>query len=110
MQDLVILALAAATSAAAYLVGRRRFGFPPGGLRSAAARLLECLGLAVLFLLANQALGIVVILAARAVTGGFVSLYTVSDVTLVVLSLLQALLFAWWRHTPEGRPEGSKSP
>jgi hypothetical protein len=110
MQDLFILALAAATSVAAYLVGRWRLGLPPGGLRSASARLLECLGLLVLFLLGNQALGIAAILAARAVTGGFVSLYLVDDVSLVVLSLLQALVFAWWRHTSDGRHEGRKIP
>jgi hypothetical protein len=52
----------------------------------------------VLFLLGNQALGVAVIVAARAVTGGFVSLYMVDDVSLVVLSLFQALLFAWWRR------------
>jgi hypothetical protein len=98
MQVVLILALVAITSIAAYLVGRRRLDLAPGGLRSAAVRLLECLGLAVLFLLGNQALGVAVIVAARAVTGGFVSLYMVDDVSLVVLSLFQALLFAWWRR------------
>lgn len=110
MQDLFILVLAAATSVTAYLVGRRRLGLPPGGLRSASTRLLECLGLAVLFLLGNYALGVAAILAARAVTRGFVSLYLVDDVILVVLSLLQALVFAWWRQTAERRPEERKSP
>jgi hypothetical protein len=98
MQEAFILALAAVTSLAAYLVGRRRLGLSPRELRPAAARLLECLGLTVLFLLANQALGIATIVAARAVTGGFVSLYLVDDVSLVLLSLLQALTFAWWRR------------
>jgi len=98
MQVVFILALIAVTSVAAYLVGRRRLGLAPGGLPSAAARLLECLGLAVVFLLGNQALGVAVIVATRAATGGFVSLYLVDDVSLVVLSVCQALLFAWWRR------------
>jgi hypothetical protein len=100
MQTVLILALVAATSVAGYLIGRRRLGLAPGALRPAAARLLECLGLAVLFLLGNQALGVAAIVAARAVTGGFVSLYMVDDVSLLGLSLLQALLFAWWRRSP----------
>jgi hypothetical protein len=105
MQDLFILALAAVTSWAAYLVGRRRLRLTPGGLRSAAIRLLECVGLAVLFLLANHALGIAAIVAARAVTGGFVSLYLIDDASLGVLSVLQALVFAWWRHGLGNRAE-----
>jgi hypothetical protein len=106
VQDLFILALAAVTSCAAYLVGRWRLRLTPGGLRSASVRLLECVGLALLFLLANHALGITAIVAARAVTGAFVSLYLVDDASLVVLSLLQALVFAWWRHGLGGRTEG----
>src|SRR5262245_12452421 len=99
MQELLILALVAITSVAAYWMGRRRLGLAPAGLRPAVTRLLECLGLTVLFLLGNQALGIAAIVVARAVTGGFVSLYLVDDVSLAVLSLLQALLFAWWRRS-----------
>src|SRR5262245_53339425 len=103
MQEAFILALIATTSVVAYVVGRWRLGLSPGRLRPAAARLLECLGLAVLFLIGNQALGVAAILAARALTAGFVSLYLVDDTSVAVLSLLQALLFVWWRHTPAGR-------
>ena len=82
MQDLFIPAVVAVTSCAAYFVGRWRLRLTPGGLRSASVRLLECAGLVVLFLLGNHALGIAAIVAARAVTGRFVSLYLVDDVTL----------------------------
>lgn len=109
MQDVFIPAVVAVTSCAAYFVGRWRLRLTPGGLRSASIRLLECVGLVVLFLLGNHALGIAAIVAARAVTGRFVSLYLTDDVTLGVLSLLQALVFAWWRHAPTGRPEERKS-
>ena len=103
MQDLFILALVAVTSAPPTSSAGGASGSRPAGSDRRLSGLLECVGLVVLFLLGNHALGIAAIVAARAVTGGFVSLYLIDDVTLGVLSLLQALAFAWWRHTPTGR-------
>lgn len=97
MQDLFIIGLVGVTSVAAYLIGARGLRLPRRGLAPAAGRTLECVGLTLLFFGANLAVGVAVVLAARAVTRGFVSLYLADDVVLLPLSLLQALLFAWWR-------------
>jgi len=45
----------------------------------------------------NLALGLVVILGLRALTHRFVTVYTLNDATLAVLSLLQALVLHCWR-------------
>jgi hypothetical protein len=74
---------------------RRRLG-------SAAARTLETIGLAVVFLFLNVAVGFGLALVARKVAGGFVSLYLNDDATIVALSALQALVVQWWRE-PEAR-------
>jgi hypothetical protein len=94
------------TSAALYAAGRRR-GWSARALRPAAARLLECLGLALALLLMNVAAGVLTVLVLRAATGGFVSLYVATDSSLAPLSLAQAVLFQWWRALggpPEARP------
>jgi hypothetical protein len=90
----------AATSAAAVWLGRNR---SRRRLASAAGKALETAGLAVAFLLANLGLGVVAALVARAATGGFVSLYVNDDVSVLVLSALQALVMQWWRE-PEREP------
>jgi hypothetical protein len=59
---------------------------------------LESLGLGVLFLLANLAVGAALILGVRSLTGHFVSIYLISDMTLPILSLVQALVFQRWRE------------
>ncbi len=105
MDDAVILTLVGLTSLGAYLVGARRLGLEARALRAAAGRALECIGLTLVCAVANVALGFAGILVARVLTGGFVSLYTVNDVTLLLLSLLQALVFAWWRADAT-RPDG----
>jgi len=97
VKELVILTLVGATSVAAYLIGARGLGLPGRALGVATGRMLECLGLTLLFFGANLAAGVLAILAARALTGGFVSLFLVNDAILLPLSLLQALIFAWWR-------------
>jgi len=85
------------TSLAAFLVGTRRLGLTAGRLRRAGARTLDCVGLGLVFLLANLLIGAAAILGLRALTGAFVSLYFLNDATLAVLSGLQALVFQWWR-------------
>ncbi len=59
--------------------------------------MLECVGLTLLFFGANLGVGVLAVLAARALTRGSVSLYLADDLILLPLSLLQALVFAWWR-------------
>lgn len=97
MRSLVLLGLVAATSLGAVVLGARGLGLDRRALRGAAGHALEWAGLATLFLAANAAVGVVVILALRALTGAGISVYAVSDRVLVVLSALQAALFQGWR-------------
>jgi hypothetical protein len=51
------------------------------------------------FLLLNAVLGAGAIVGARALTGYFVSVYLMSDATLVLISGLQGLIFCcWWQR------------
>jgi hypothetical protein len=93
----VLLGLVALSSLLAYLVGTRGFALPPAGLRPALVRLLELIGITVVFFAVNVAVGVAAILALRATTRSFVSIYTLNDITLVALSALQGVLFELWR-------------
>lgn len=97
MEQKVILGLVAFSSLLAYLAGTRGFALPPGGLRPALTRLLELVGITVVFFALNVAVGIVVILGVRIATPAFVSIYVLNDITLVALSALQGVLFELWR-------------
>jgi hypothetical protein len=104
-----ILGLVACTSLAAYVIGARGLGLSRRGLRVAVGRMLECVGLTLVFFAANLALAMLLILAARRLTRGFVSLYLANDLALAGLSLLQALIFAWWWTPPtEDKGEGGQ--
>ena len=59
---------------------------------------LECVGLTVVFFVANLALGAALTVVVRAMTPLFVSLYLSGDVSLLVLSALQALVYQRWRR------------
>jgi hypothetical protein len=116
MEQIFIPVLVGVTSFAAYLAGTRGLGLSGRGIRTAVRKMLECLGMILVFLGLNVATGVIVILAARALTGGFVSLYLAADATLLGLSLIQGLAFQWWRDLSspwppecprqEGRGEG----
>jgi len=100
MELLVIVGLVALTSVGAYIVGTRILALERVTLRLALGEALECLGLTVVFLIVNLAAGLTSIFGFRALTGRFVSVYWLNDVSLAVLSLLQALVFhRWWRPT-----------
>jgi len=96
------LVLVALTSLGAILLEVRRQARPFVSLRAAAARALEATGLTLVFFLANVATGALLTVAARALKVTFISIYLSTDVTLLVLSLLQALVYQRWR---EGRLE-----
>jgi hypothetical protein len=98
MAQAVVLILAAATSTGALLIGVRAFGLRPSDLGRAAGRMLECVGVTLIFCAMNLALGLAVILVGRSLTGAFVSTYLMSDVTLLGVSCLQGLLFHCWRE------------
>ena len=104
-----VLILAGLTSVGTYIVGVRGLGLPRDGLRSAFGKACEAIGLTLIFFLLNLITGIIAILATRMFMGRFVSLYYLSDATLLVLALLQALTFQAWRagsrrsHAPDVR-------
>jgi hypothetical protein len=98
MEGPFLLALVGLTSLCAVLAGAKGLGLSPGALRHAAGRMLETIGLTLVFVLGNLAVGGTAILVARALTGAFVSLYLAADETLLALSLLQALIFREWRE------------
>ena len=85
------------TSLGAYLAATRFAGLRRADVQGAVMETLECLGLVVIFFLANIAVGTALILGLRALTGRFISVYVVNDATLAILSLLQALVFHRWR-------------
>jgi hypothetical protein len=92
VQSLFILALAGATSLAAaglaWRTGRpgRRWGLAVG-------RALEALGLGAAFFALNVVVGAAAVLLTRRLSGAFLSAYLVNDVSLLVVSLLQGLVF-----------------
>jgi hypothetical protein len=93
----LLVLLVALTSAIAYVIGARVLGLAPGRLRWAGRQTLELAGLTVVFLVTNLTIGLAVILVGRALSGRFVSVYILSDVSLVGLSALQAVMFGCWR-------------
>ncbi len=97
MEGPFILLLVGLTSVGAYWVGAKGLGLSGRGLRRAVGKVLECLGMMLVFLVGNLAAGMIAILAARVVTRKFVSLYLIDDEVLVILSLLQGLAFQCWR-------------
>jgi hypothetical protein len=86
------------TSLALYTVARTRLGLSGRHFRLAVRRMLEAAGLAILFLGFNLVTGVFVILIWRLVAGGFVSLHGVNDIAWPAVSVLQALIFQWWRR------------
>jgi hypothetical protein len=98
MEQAFVLALVVATSVGAYFLGVKGLGMTGTDLRSAIGRMLECVGVMVVFLVVNLAVGAAAVLAARAATKGFVSFYLVNDITLLILSIFQGLAFqCWWK-------------
>jgi len=105
MQEGFLLVLIALTSTGAWAVGARRLGLDSRALGAAAGRLLESLGVIVIFLAANLLVAGLLILTARSVGPRFVSLYLADDAIVLVLSVLQGLAFQAWRGAGR-RPPG----
>jgi hypothetical protein len=103
MEAAFILAVAGLTSVGAYALGIARLGLSKSGLRLAFGRVCECVGLTLVFSVLNLAVAMFAILAIRALSGRFVSLYIASDVTFLMLSWLQALTFQAWRESSRRR-------
>jgi hypothetical protein len=98
MEQFFILFLVGFTSVGAFVVGARVLGLRGRDFRKATVKMVESFGISVAFFLVNLSAGVIVILAVRALTHGFLSLYVVNDAALLVLSLLQGLTFQCWRE------------
>ena len=103
MEAYYLLLLFGLTSAALYLAATRGLGARRYALRAALVRMVECVGLAIVLAALNVAVGFLLVLALRPLTGSFVSLYLNTDGVLVVLSLLQAIVLQWWLSAGEER-------
>jgi hypothetical protein len=110
MEQFFVLVLVGATSLGTFLLGARALGLSGSGLRAAAGKTLESVGLMLAFFLTNLMVGMAVVLLERLLTRRFAPLYLAGDMTLLVLSLLQGLTFQWWRERQipsEGHRMGS---
>ncbi len=96
MEVMVIVCLVALTSAGGYLVGRSLLGLSRSRLGGAFRQMLECCGVSLAFAVANLAIGAAVIVIFRETTGTFLSLYLLDDVTLILASALQGIVFFCW--------------
>ncbi len=106
MSDALLFAtIITVTSAVSYIAGRYVLGLPRDGLRRAVGLALESVGIIVVFIIANTATGFLLVLAFRRVTGQFLTLYAVTDIVLIPLSLIQGLVFWWWR-AGRSKPRG----
>ena len=93
---LLLLAVAAITSVIAVALGRRRGASRLGGAIVVA---VEIVGATTLFFTANLAIGVTVVLAVQRLTSYYTALYEVTDGSLLIFSLLQALIFETWRRS-----------
>jgi hypothetical protein len=97
--SLALIGIVALTSLGAYVVATQRLGLRHDTLPAAIGETLEWVGLAVVFLAGNLAVGVALVFGFRILSGRFISVYGLSDITLVVLSVLQAFLLQSWRRS-----------
>ncbi|MGH7302617.1 MAG: hypothetical protein ACRELZ_04960 [Candidatus Rokuibacteriota bacterium] len=100
MEAIFIAALAGLTSIGAYYVGVRILGLSRTALGAAIGKMLESVGMVLVFLAANLTAAVMIVLAVRGFTGTFVSAYVTDDAVWLGLSLIQGLAFQWWRGVP----------
>jgi hypothetical protein len=103
MAGTVVLALLVVTTGLAILCGAILGRLSIAALPRALGQLFECVGISCAFALLNLSLGVLGVLAVRAVFGAFVSLYYVNDSALIALSFLQGVLFYAWRVANRAR-------
>ncbi|MFB3816035.1 MAG: hypothetical protein ACE147_00105 [Candidatus Methylomirabilales bacterium] len=102
MHAYFVPALALGTSLLILVLGGA-LGLPLRRLPAALGKVLEALGLTLLFFAANLLIAAAVLLLGRLVAREFLPLYYANDVALLVCSALQALAFQWWREVATGR-------
>ena len=99
MDQILLPALITMTSLAAVVIGVRGYGLSRAGLWGGTQRALELIGASVVFFVVNLVVGLPIILAVRAFTSGFVSVYVLNDLMLVILSAVQGIIFFCWRRS-----------
>lgn len=93
----------ALTSLAAYILAVAILGLRPADLARALGRMADLIGAGVIFAFVNVVAGTALVLTLRALTGRFVSLYTLDDVAWLVVSLLQGAVWWLWRNSETTR-------
>ena len=96
METALIFVLVGLTSAAAYVGGTRALGRSPSGLRVNLSYLVEGVGFAAAFLVLNLVVGFAIVRTLPVPAEWGVSVYSLEDSTLVVLSVLQGFAFRRW--------------
>ena len=94
----MVLAVIALTSLAALWLGARRGGLDVWRLRTAALESLDCVWTVLAFLAANIGGTIAMVSIGRMVVPEYLSIYVAGDLTLVVVSAVQGVLFHLWRR------------
>lgn len=96
--EVFIILIVVITTCVAYLAGSRYLSSSRPSIAEALGNAMEYLGAFVMFFCVNVMLGVALIFLIRSVTPRFVSAYVLQDVTLVILSAIQAVWFlTWWR-------------
>jgi hypothetical protein len=98
MEQVFVLIMTSLTSVGVYILGVKGLRLSKSELWPAFGKACEYVGLTLVFSLLNLAVGMFAILAMRSLIGRFVSIYIASDITLLIVSLLQALIFQAWRE------------
>jgi hypothetical protein len=102
MEATFIAALTGLTSIGAYYVGAKTLRLASASLGAAIRKMLESVGMVLIFLAVNLTTAVLIVLAVRGLTGAFVSAYVTDDAVWLGLSLIQGLAFQWWRRLSPG--------
>ncbi len=95
MTTILVLTSVSLTSLGAFMLGRRA-RLDGRRLWRAFKNVMEGIGLGLVFFALNALAAATFILTARRFTAQFISIYDVNDLSLLVLSILQGLLFRSW--------------
>jgi hypothetical protein len=103
MEQIFLLIVASLTSVGSYILGVKGLRLCRSGLWVALGKACDCVGLTLIIFLLNMTVAMFAILAVRSLSGRFISIYMASDITLLIVSLLQALTFQAWRESSRQR-------
>ena len=98
MENVCFLLLVIFSSGCIYTIAKKRFSVPTRSLRAVTRTILACIGASMLCLAFNLTLGAAIIFLIRGVTTHFVTLYTLENLTLLILSVAQGFVFQLWLH------------